>query len=158
MASKCYPMPHAQRGLCKVKLSLCMSWRLMRRADIWLHSSLILSLCEFEWSTSSPSCFTPVGRAPGTHQTGDWVGCRSSLVVLENRKNLSAQPGTEPPFFGHPGECCVAMWMKPTYSSPVRELDALPVAVVRQTYHENRRCKCVLQLNSILNLPNWPSF
>jgi len=38
-----------------------------------------------EWSASRPSRFTPIGRAPGTHWTGGWVGPRAGLDAVVRR-------------------------------------------------------------------------
>jgi hypothetical protein len=49
-------------------------------------SSLTSALDGGEWSASRPGCFTPKGRAPGTHWIGGWVGPRAILDAVVKRK------------------------------------------------------------------------
>jgi hypothetical protein len=55
----------------------------------WRYSfihSLTLALDGGEWSASCPGHFTPRERAPGIHWIGGWVGPRTILDVVVERK------------------------------------------------------------------------
>jgi hypothetical protein len=59
-----------------------------------IHVFLTSALVGGEWSASRPSRFTPSERAPDTHWIGRWVGPRTSLDAMEERKFLTL-PGLE---------------------------------------------------------------
>jgi hypothetical protein len=48
--------------------------------------SLTSALDGGEWSAPHPSHFTPREIAPGTHWIGGWVGPRSGLDMVSQRK------------------------------------------------------------------------
>jgi hypothetical protein len=54
-----------------------------------IHVFLTSALVRGEWSASCPGHFTPEERAPGTHWIGGWVGPRTSLDDIQNRKFLT---------------------------------------------------------------------
>jgi hypothetical protein len=58
-----------------------------RGVDVEIHVFLTSVLVGGEWLASRPSCFTSGEGAPGTHWIGGWVGPRSGLDTVENRKN-----------------------------------------------------------------------
>jgi len=65
------------------------------KAD-WLHTFLISALDRGKRSASHPDYFTPGGRAPGTHWTGNWVGLGIGLDAVRKRKKSLILPGIEP--------------------------------------------------------------
>jgi hypothetical protein len=57
-----------------------------------------------EWSASRPGRFTPMGRAPGTHWIGGWVGPRAGLDAVVKRKIPSPCQDSNP---DHPARSSV---------------------------------------------------
>jgi hypothetical protein len=62
--------------------------------DVHIHIFLTLALAGGECSASCPGRFTPEERTPGIHWIGGWVGPRTGLDDVENRKFLIL-PGLE---------------------------------------------------------------
>jgi hypothetical protein len=56
--------------------------------DVYIHVFLTSALVGGEWSASRPSRFTPGEIAPGTRWIGGWVGPRTGLDDVEERKIL----------------------------------------------------------------------
>jgi hypothetical protein len=69
-----------------------MQCRNIGGVEVWLHAFLTLALDGSEWSTSHPTCFTSMERAPNTHSLGRWVGPRDGLdIMAKKRKSLPCQ-------------------------------------------------------------------
>jgi hypothetical protein len=81
-------------------LSLCLINQTLHYEDV-LGSVCIAppflawTLDGVEWSASHLGRFTPLERAPGTHWIRGWVGRRTGVDALEERKTLFL-PGIEP--------------------------------------------------------------
>jgi len=60
-------------------------WRRKGGTGLLLHSFLTSALSGGKKLASSP-CHFAVGKEPGTHWIGGWMGSRASLEVLERRK------------------------------------------------------------------------
>jgi len=54
--------------------------------EVWLHELLPSALHGSVWSDSDPGHFILEVIAPGTHQTGGWVGGRGGLDPVEKTK------------------------------------------------------------------------
>jgi hypothetical protein len=63
--------------------------KMYRGVDVWIHIFFTSALAEGEWSASSPSRLTPVGRVLGTHSIGGWMSPRAGLDEVEKRKYLT---------------------------------------------------------------------
>jgi hypothetical protein len=50
----------------------------------------------------APAALYPLGKDPGTHWTGGWVGPRAGLDTEARRKILCPLPGIEPVSPGRP--------------------------------------------------------
>jgi hypothetical protein len=75
-------------------------WRRIGGEEIWLHAFKTSALDGDEWSASSPGCFTPREKIPGTHWIGNWVGPRAVLDAMVKRKIPSPRresPGSRNP-------------------------------------------------------------
>jgi hypothetical protein len=60
------------------------------------YSFLTSALDGGEWSASRPSRALPLGKDPGNHCTGVWVGPRASLDTEARGIIISPLPGIEP--------------------------------------------------------------
>jgi hypothetical protein len=84
-----------------VQLSLCFNWAPRHDSVLgeWRYSSthsLSSALDEGEWSVSRPGRFNCMGRAPGTHWIGGWVGPRAVLDAVVKRKTPSPSRESNP--------------------------------------------------------------
>ena len=67
----------------------------MKVSEAWLHSFLILTLDEGDWSTSQSDRFTPGGGGICTHSVEHRMGSRNGLDLFEEQKSLLTLPGFE---------------------------------------------------------------
>jgi hypothetical protein len=83
---------------------------------VLIHIFLDLSTI-WRWSASRPCCFTPKGRAHGTHWIGSWVDPRAGLDDVE-KKNFLTLPRLELRPLGCPARNQSPCRLR--YSDPVR--------------------------------------
>lgn len=62
-------------------MSLCISWRHVGEAGVYLCLLLTLAVTGGEWPA-----LASLHQVPSTHPVGAWVGCTASLDILKKRK------------------------------------------------------------------------
>jgi hypothetical protein len=78
--------------------------------DVEIHVFFTSALFGGEWSASQPGRFTSGERAPVIHWIGGWVGSRTGLDVVEERKFLPP-PGLELRPLGCPASSQSPSWL-----------------------------------------------
>jgi len=74
---------------CGPYLSLSKHRNYVGGVEVWRHSFVILALDGGELSASRSSRFTSTQNTLLSHWTGDWLGPRDGLVVVERRQILA---------------------------------------------------------------------